>query len=220
MNMDRNLKIDEDLAYDIGAFDGDTVGMLNRLGYNKIVCFEPNPSAFSSMQHNFRNNQSITLINKAVSEHSGKKMNLIVIPAHPYLNSLETEWFSTHRHPSEGSHTVEVETISLDDYIESEGRIPAYIKVDAEGHEIPIFKSLHYKPNRLSFEWISEFYEKNETCLKMLADLGFENFKIGHGEEIPGENHTSFTFDECCSQMKMYNETDVERKIWGNIWCS
>ena len=214
----KELKIDEKLAYDIGAFDGDTTGMISSLGYEKIVCFEPDPEAFERMKRQISGN--VIFLNLAVSDVSGKKVKMITVPGHPYLSSLESTWFSTSRHPMDNFIEIEVETISLNDYIEESGAIPAYIKVDAEGHELSIFKGLNYKPTKLSFEWVSEFYEKNESCLKLLCDIGFDKFIICHKENLPTIEDKTLSIDECLSVLKSFNISDTERIVWGNIWCS
>lgn len=212
------MNVDDNLAYDIGAFDGDTISMINQLGYMKVVCFEPHPVSFARMKARYGGVPNIVLENLAVSESSGQIAKMTVVPDHPYLNSLETSWFSTSRHPSNGSHVIDVRTISLNDYIEKDGKIPAYIKIDAEGHEIPILKGLKYKPRKVSMEWVSEFLDKNLVCVSMLNDLGFREYRMGFGEAIPSTE--PLTFEQCCETLKHYAETDSDRKIWGNIWCS
>jgi FkbM family methyltransferase len=213
-----NIEIDHKLAYDIGAFSGDTVGMIRSLGYDKVVCFEPNPEIFSSLYTSHKGDENVVPVNLAVSEKSDEIVKMYLVPGHPYLSSLENSWLEIPRHNLGQISEIEVKTISLDDYIKSTGKIPAYIKVDAEGHEISIFKGLTLKPQMISFEWISEFYEKNITCLQMMKDLGFTKFEICFTENMPQGNNLNF--EECCDSMKSHNETDTDRKIWGNIWCS
>jgi FkbM family methyltransferase len=215
------MEIDKNLAYDIGAFTGDTVEMLKSLGYNNVVCFEPHPGAFATMQNRWSGHSEVVCVNKAVSRTSGDKVKMIVDPAHPYLNSLEESWVSIDRHNMNAQNRQEciVETISLDDYIRKDGKIPAYIKVDAEGHELEIFASLSYKPDMLSFEWITDFNEKNAKCIDMLENIGFTSFQICYGEATPTFHGEKYTAENCKAKLKELHETDTERKIWGNIWC-
>lgn len=212
------IEIDPKLAYDIGAFSGDTVQMIKNLGYETVICFEPNPDLFRSLCMAHQGDADVIPVNLAVSEKSDEIVKMYLVPGHPYLSSLENSWLEIPRHNLGEISEIEVKTVSLDDYIKNTKKIPAYIKVDAEGHEISIFKGLSVKPHMISFEWISEFYEKNITCLQMMKDLGFNNFEICYTENLPQGN--ILDFEECCNKIKLHNETDVEQKIWGNIWCS
>ena len=209
------------LAYDIGAFDGDTVEMIRKLGYSKIVCFEPHPSAFLRLHNKYMNDERVVAVNLAVSNISGKKVKMISSPEHPYLNSLEKSWSEINRHSKHISNKSEciVQTVSLDDYINQHKNIPAYIKIDAEGHELEIFNGLSHKPNMISFEWISEFYEKNINCLIKLSKLGFSKFNVSEKESIPILYDIKYSMDKCCEKLKNIHDSDNERVKWGNIWC-
>ena len=208
------MEVNKNLAYDIGAFTGDTVSMLNSLGYKQVVCFEPIEENFSHISVR----PGVIAVKKAVSDFTGKMM-MTVVPDRPYWNSLNPEWFSTSRHAITNSYQVEVETVTLNDYIESAGEIPAYIKIDAEGHEVSIIKGLSYKPDMISFEWVSEFYDKTEACLKMLSELGFTSFKIGITEKIPTAQDHSHDHVSCIQTLNDYYQNDKDKKFWGNIWC-
>lgn len=212
------IKIDESLAYDIGAFNGDTVGMVKSLGYTNVVCFEPHPGLYASLNLAYQNDNTVETVNRAVSNKTGDIVKMFIVPEHPYLSSLEESWLKIPRHDLGNPVQINVETITLDDYILKNQKIPAYIKIDAEGHEIPILEGLSYKPNMVSLEWISEYYEKNIKCLDMLRELGFDKFEICYTETMPkGE---ILNFNQCCEKLKIHNQTDTSRVIWGNIWCS
>jgi len=216
------MEINERSAYDIGAFTGDTIGMLMSFGYTEIVCFEPHPDTFKHLDACCKSFDSVIAENYAVSSISGKKVTMISNPLHPYLNTLEQTWVDTPRHSIHymGKNECQVETISLDDYINKQGSIPAYIKVDAEGHELEIFKGLSYKPNKISFEWVSEFHEKNTSCINRLVEIGFTKFKIGYTENIPTATDADLTAEECILKLKEINKSDTDKIVWGNLWCS
>ena len=220
--IDPSLRVDETLAYDIGAFDGDTVYMLKALGYQKVVAFEPHPDAYGRMKSVWDKDTSVVCLQYAVSSESGKKVKMIVNREHPYLNSLESEWIETPRHKSVSNDMTEctVDTISLDDYIEKSGAIPSHIKIDAEGHELEILKGLHYKPRTISCEWVSEFLEKNLKTIEIFHNLGFTQFKICFREETPNESQEFLNYEQCIQKFKDLNEEDKNLTIWGNIWCS
>lgn len=224
------MQIDETLAYDIGAFGGDSIEAMKSFGYEKLVCFEPHPAAFSRLKNGYHNPPHIITENYAVSNESGKNVIMYSSPDNPWVNTLEQDWIKIPRH-SELNHTetVTVETISLDDYIERTGNIPAYIKIDAEGHELEILKGLHHAPNMISFEWISEASDKTISCLALISNLGLKQFKICFGEKLPDLKDGQFyNIEECIHRIKAINEIDIEiefllnqksPRLWGNLWC-
>jgi FkbM family methyltransferase len=222
---------DETLAYDIGAFGGDSIESIRSLGYESIVCFEPHPDAFFRLKRDHHDPPRITTENYAVSSESGKLLKMYSSPDHPWVNTLEEDWIKIQRHSSlNHTETAMVETITLNDYIEKSGKIPAYIKIDAEGHEYEILKGLSYPPRMISFEWISERLDKTSLCLELIFNLGLRDFKICFGEKIPEfENDDDFySVEECIHRLRAINEIDFEiefllqttsPKLWGNIWC-
>lgn len=215
------MNIDKKLAFDIGAYIGDSIQMIRGLGYTDIICFEPAPHNFKALFNTFGNDKDITCIQKAISDKSGKT-EMIINPDLPFLNTIEKYWTEDCRHVGyynkSNMHKVEIDTISLNEFIESIGRIPDYIKLDAEGHGFKILKNLNYKSSMLSFEWVSEFEEVNNSCLDSLNKLGFNQFIICFMEATPKINDIKLNYIECKNQLKEIKNNDIRNELWGNIW--
>ena len=223
------MKGNEELAYDIGAFGGDSIDAIKSLGYDKIVCFEPHSDAFFRLNRDHHNPPHIVTENLAVSSQSGKKLTMYSSPDYPWVNTVEEDWIKLDRHANLNHiNKVEVDTITLDDYIVRTGEVPAYIKIDAEGHELEILKGLHYPPRMISFEWISERLDNSIKCLEHIAGLGLDCFKICFGEKLPEfEEDEFYSYEECICRLRALNDLDREieffdnktPKLWGDIWC-
>jgi hypothetical protein len=213
------IQIDDNLAFDIGAYTGDTVPMIKSLGYTEIVCFEPEPNSFKLLKDAFGNDEKITCIQKALSNKNGKSI-MTVNPRLPILNTLEENWLKDCRHEvhCDGLYKIEIETITMDSFIESINRIPHYVKLDAEGHGDKVLEGLNYKPAILSFEWVSEFDEINISCIRSMHRLGFKEFTICSHEEVPNNNHSTYDFENVIKKMIDIKRNDLHNNMWGNIW--
>lgn len=128
-----------DVALDIGAHIGYYTLMLARLvGPNgRVFAFEVDPDNFALLRKNVEINgyRNVTLVQKAVSDRTGT-IRLFLADT----NSAQHTICSAGR--SEGSASVEVEAIRLDDYFEGyTGRID-FVKMDIEGSEPAVFRGM------------------------------------------------------------------------------
>lgn len=215
------MEIDKTLAFDCGAFTGDTIPMIRGLGYNKIVCFEPHPGNFQALMNNYGTDPNIIKVNKAISSESGLVLRMFVNHNLPWLNTVESNWIFNTRHEQhyQDRSECQVGTITLDSYIEELGVIPDYIKIDVEGHELELFKGFNYKPNKLSFEFITEFPEKNILGLIKMKELGFTKFNICFCEATPQPGDQIYDFEGVVAKMVEIRKSDTKNEIWGNFWC-
>jgi FkbM family methyltransferase len=193
------------------------------MGYNKIVCVEPDPKNFLQLQNNYKNDTTITLINKAVTDKSNDIVQLHSTRNLPFLNSLSKEWITETRHaqfyrPNQYDK-VDVETITIRDIVELVGKTPDYIKIDVEGSEALVIRCIDFKPELLSFEWISEKLEDNLSCMSLLLNLGFSKFYICSGEYLPDKNDVCFTYTECCIRFFELYKSDNKNIFGGNCFC-
>jgi hypothetical protein len=117
-------------------------------------------------------------------------------------------------------YKCKVETITLDEYINSIGKIPAYIKLDAEGHGFKILQKLSHKTDMLSFEWVSEFYQVNASCVESLSKLGFTKFIICFMEATPKVEDNIYCAEECINKLMEIKNNDRNNDQWGNIWAT
>ena len=215
--------IDKNLAFDIGAYIGDSIPMIKSFGYKNIVCFEPEPNNFKKLVDSYQSDPNITFVQKALSNQSST-IEMIVNPDMPILNTLEKYWTENCRHEQlynkNNMYKCSVETITLDEYINSIGKIPAYIKLDAEGHGFKILQKLSHKTDMLSFEWVSEFYQVNASCVESLSKLGFTKFTICFAEAVQNAESQRYSAQECINKLIEIKNNDTSNSQWGNIWAT
>lgn len=216
------LKIDPTLAFDVGAYTGTSLKRHHSLGYTNIICFEPISRTFSRLYRKHHADSEVSFVKRAVSDVSGKMLTLYENPTTPTLNTATESWFTIPRHKALTRNIIKryVKTITLDDAITLLGAIPDYIKIDVEGYELTVLEGLHYKPNRLSFEWISERKKRNIEVLERVRDLGFTKFYVMREEALPTYTPgTEQTFKEVVAEWDAMRPAGVDSP-WGNVWCT
>ena len=126
-----------DVFLDIGAHIGYyTLIAAEQVGHNgKVIAFEPEPTNFSLLKKNVEMNgyQNVILIQKAVTSRSEK--------GRLFLSNTNT-----------GNHTlldyyndrnsIEIETISLDDYFNDYEGYVDFVKIDVEGAEATVIQGM------------------------------------------------------------------------------
>jgi FkbM family methyltransferase len=121
-------------VFDIGAHLGYYSLLLAKCvgTVGRVVSFEPSPGNFSTLQKNIsiNNLEYIELINKAVFSRSG----MIAMSVSPTDNS-SGDW-SICRQVNGGS--IQVQTISLDQFCEANHVFPDFLKIDVEGAEYDV----------------------------------------------------------------------------------
>lgn len=131
-----NIQIsDKDIIFDCGA----NMGMFAAYAASKgatVYCFEPTPSTQNLLrktQELYPNN--IIIIPKAISHQTGVELFCETdnIGANHLASSVMTE-------PLQTINVVEVDTISISDFVKENNIIPTYIKVDVEGSERNLIK--------------------------------------------------------------------------------
>ena len=149
-------------------------------GCKQIHCFEPEPENFKQLVDNLKDYKYFQPYNFAVSNKSGKRM----------LNIIPGKNTGLHSFFGEGSKTVEVNTVSLDDILNRVEKV-SLLKIDTEGAECEIlFESkLLSKVDTIVGEY--HFNHKDETLKKIVRFLESKNFKI---EKIKEHNSDSGIF--------------------------
>jgi FkbM family methyltransferase len=125
-------KLRGSVAVDIGAHVGDYSLRLSKR-FEKVHAFEPDPTNRYVLETNLRLNkvQNVEVDPRAVSDRSGKAMlrRSSKVRTGSTLASKHYGWV-------EFDSSVEVETISLDDWYEENNRpLVGFVKIDTEGHE-------------------------------------------------------------------------------------
>ncbi|MDR6240320.1 FkbM family methyltransferase [Aureibacter tunicatorum] len=191
---------DNDIILDIGANIGWYSSLLSsQISENvHIHSFEPDPSNFSLLQANLAHNASsnVSAHQMGVSDKTETK-NL-----HLYKKS------NGGRHSLldiNGTETVEINTISLDDFIEKNNIDPKrikFLKMDIEGFEYFAFlggkKALEFVPKML-VEYSPGYMRKGgidpALCLELLESYNFEPYDIGKIGEQPQKLDRNFLLE-------------------------
>ncbi len=126
--------------FDIGSHFGyfTLLGSVLVGNEGRVYSFEPIPSTFNILKANISNKNNVFLNNCAV--FSEKKKVLINDYGIKYsaFNSIYNSRLLQDIHQKSEIKKYEVECISIDDYVERNGVIPNFIKIDAESSEYEI----------------------------------------------------------------------------------
>jgi FkbM family methyltransferase len=174
------------IVLDVGAHVGYFALLAARLvgSEGTVFAFEPDPSNFELLQKNIALNSYATVatFRKAVAECSGP-MTLFLDAKGRDRNSLVSDG-----EPLSGQDTVEVETVSLDEFLEGKNiKTVDLLKIDAEGAECSILRgmrrSLHSgRVSKMIFEFTPAACEAAgvtpEEFLGQLTDSGFDLYRI------------------------------------------
>ena len=171
-----------DLVFDIGANVGDKTDMFLHLGA-KVIAVEPQESCWRVIKRRFKD-KDINLITNAVSSKYGTVT--MFLDRSSTISSISTEWieavkksgrFSSHK----WSEKIEVKTTTLDALVDKYGK-PAFCKIDVEGAELDVLKSLTEPLNVISFEFVREQLEPSIKSIDYLSTLGNAQFNYHIGE--------------------------------------
>jgi FkbM family methyltransferase len=110
--------------------------------FNKVVAFEPAPATYDRLSNNIQLNRldHVTAERKALGENPGSA-KLFVLSNRPGENSLYAQQESLASQEETSREQTIVKITSLDEYAKEHnlGNVD-FIKIDVEGHEIPLLK--------------------------------------------------------------------------------
>jgi len=215
------LPVDPSLAFDIGAYSGNSIERLESLGYSKIICLEANPLVFRTLRRKLRHSRTHAAIRRAASDIDGEDISFVVDVNHPWLSTADPTWMTNPRHAPLFTQTLSVRanTITLDSLISVIGSMPSYIKIDVEGYEPAVLRGLSRRPKILSFEWVSESPARNCDNVLGAERLGFTQFTPMVEEEAPSANTPRMTSTDCCTYFHQVSLRGSRKGGWGNVWC-
>jgi FkbM family methyltransferase len=132
-----NFLTPKSIAYDIGGYKGYYSGVMALNGASEVFVFEPFPenAIIIKSMISLNKNLNIKLVEKAVSDKS-ETLNFN-INSDNTMGKLQNSNFENF---SVNSSQLLVETIKLDDFIESGNPVPSLIKIDVEGAEEFVLK--------------------------------------------------------------------------------
>ncbi len=183
---------------DIGANIGYYTLMFSKLvGPNgKIYAFEPDPENFAILKENIASNKIANVIaeQKAVSDKSGP-IRLFKAKAN----------LADHRiyDPGDKRDTVDIQSVSIDDYFNGMNEEIDFIKMDIEGAEGGALKGMEQLLKRHhEIKLMTEFYPSGlrqfgicaDSYLSLLAAYGFEIYELGKSWEKVSKEYLLSTY--------------------------
>lgn len=171
-----------DVVIDLGAHIGYyTLLFANLVGKTgRVIAFEPEPTNYELLEKNLKINgyKNVVLVNKAVSSKTGKNRL--------YLDEFNTAGNTLFK-LKEDQASIEIDSISLDDYFKDYGGKINFVKMDIEGEEPEAIKgmcSILRRRNGIKImtefnPWLLEKNGKNpEEYIQLLEKFDFNIYEI------------------------------------------
>jgi FkbM family methyltransferase len=172
-----------DLIFDVGANEGFKTDLFLRMGA-RVVAIEPDETNQSILRERFVRfrllRKPLVIVGKAVSDKSARETMWIDGPGSA-VNTLSQKWATTLK-GNKARHTYghygldfarnkTVETTTLEELMSTHG-VPIFIKIDVEGYELNVIRSLQRPVRYLSFEVnLPEFRSEGIQCVELLGRL-------------------------------------------------
>jgi len=203
----KNLK-PIDVFYDLGANYG-FYSCLAAEFCKEVHAFEPQHNIFENLEENFKNIQSVTLNNVAVSDQNK------IITMYVNKNSSGTGTIiqkATQLKQFGGkSEIIEIPSITLNDYLKNHSK-PTVVKLDVEGAESLVIKGGYdfFKDNSpiITMEvWSKDNGgEISMEAVSILEKLGYHPYFINNNGDL---EHTPFILEE-----NFKNEIKIENYVF------
>ncbi len=160
--------IDKEIFIDVGANIGNHT-LYFRNSFKKIYSFEPHPKTYKLLQLNTEDFTNIEIFNFGLSNLKKKKKILF-----ESVQNVAGESFN-----NEDNQGREVSFERFDDLYNFENSI-SFIKIDVEGNELDVLKSMkkNLKNNSpiISLEFDMKNFTKNNEIISFLRELGYKKF--------------------------------------------
>jgi FkbM family methyltransferase len=213
------------MLFDIGANCGNYT-MANIEKYDKIICVDASalqcelldkriPKDKCTIVHSLVTSDPNAQFYRCIGDSGISSANMEWINGKGRFSPGKTDWWPGLQWTPENPPKT-----SMDQLISIHGT-PSFIKIDVEGHEKEVIKSLSAYSGPLAFEWAEELkYETIEIINYIHEVLGHSLFYIQQMDEytfVPNQNEYISTEEI----LKLINETwNIERhRLWGMIWC-
>jgi FkbM family methyltransferase len=207
---------ENDIVFDIGANHGNRSTVFSKI-CKKVIAVEPNPVLAEKLSRKFTKN--VIVVSKAVGSMSGE-IDLFINKS-DVLSTISPEWIAKVKETERfgtlsDSFTkkVKVNMVTLNELIKEYG-IPAFVKIDVEGVEFDIIKTMDSVCVKgLSCEFtIPESSKNTFSIVTHLKEIGYNYFNISFGESMEFLTHNSMSFECLIKIMKTLPDTS-----WGDIY--
>lgn len=206
------------LIFDIGANIGKYSLTYAVNPQNTIISVEASPNTYNILKINMSPFTNVTVIDYAVCNSKDPYITFYSCQSDAQLSTLDINWLTSSNSrfgDNRGKfNEILVKTISLDVLIENYG-VPDIVKIDVEGAEEEVIRSLSKKVPILLFEWAAEWKDSLKRAIDHLTSLGFTKFHI-QIEDMYSYYPPEFELssDEC----KMRLDRSIIKVDWGMIW--
>lgn len=205
------------LIFDIGANIGRYTLTFAVNPENTIISVEASPNTFNTLKMQVSPFTNVTALEYAVSNSTDPYITFFNCQSDT-LSTLDINWL-TSSESRFGDHrgrysAIQVKTITLDTLIEKYG-IPDLLKIDVEGAEEQVIRSLSKKAPILLFEWAAEWKDSLKLAIDHLTSLGFTRFHVQKEDKY---SYYPLDFELSSEECKQVLEASVKKVDWGMVW--
>ena len=205
------------LIFDIGANIGKYTQTYAVNPENTIISVEASPDTFNVLKYNTARFSNVTVLEYAVCNADTPFITFYNCEANT-ISTLDINWLTSTESrfgDFRGRFSaIQVKTITLDALIEKYG-VPDVIKIDVEGAEEQVMRSLSKKVPILLFEWAAEWRDSLKLGIDHLTSLGFTRF---HVQKEDLYSYYPSDFELSCDECKQALDDSVNKVDWGMIW--
>lgn len=172
------------VVVDVGANHGKMTQKYLDAGFI-VVAIEPNIVLANELENKFKE-KDVFVFPCVCSSESYKFINFSISNADT-ISTCSNKWKKEGRFAGQYSWAApkQIETIALQDILnilKINGKEIYLIKVDVEGNEEDVLLGLKEPIPFICFEWTEEFFDDAKKCVKILIDLGYNDFALLDGE--------------------------------------
>jgi FkbM family methyltransferase len=161
-----------DLCFDLGSHIGNRVDALTSLSC-RVIAVEPHPFLADYLRRRFSGNPDVVVDDRAVSDRAGEA-TLYWSPQYLTVSSLEAGWVDSLRavrsHNIAFTDSQSVRTTTIGELIREHGE-PRYCKIDIEGADLAVIRSLTAPIAIVSFEHLPHRFDATAASLTALGRL-------------------------------------------------
>jgi FkbM family methyltransferase len=194
-------------------------------GFDKLILVEPAPHLVSFLKDKYRSHiatRKVIIVDKVVSDE--KKVTLYLCNVDT-VTTASSAWMNDSRFADKGfewTPTTDLPVTTLDAIIKEHGGSTGLTKtkIDVEGYESHVIKSLSTYVGPLSFQWAEEVRDDVIRCIYHLTTkLGYTKFHIQHQDKYdydpPISQYT--TLDQIIVVLDLWQPK--RKDAWGMIHC-
>ncbi|MDJ0640734.1 MAG: FkbM family methyltransferase, partial [Paracoccaceae bacterium] len=128
----------DSIALDLGAHQGEYTAKLAATGA-QVHAFEPEPMLFAALQERFADTPNVILHQAAIAAEAGRMTLHVELCEGAALPGMSNTLVEGHCY-ARGGPSIEVECVDFFAFLDSLGSVPAVVKMDIEGAEVPILE--------------------------------------------------------------------------------